>query len=813
MFDKSKYSEALAVYKDHFVERQIRGERYKWEAVKCFQDNWNVNAEDFAKMLEKSLSLTDNLLAAANFFPRQAIIDFAKASSEEVRAMFITLYDENTDLADRVAAFKEKTDGLHKKYGDEGKKHFQTENAIMTYLWLRYPDKYYIYKFTICEELSKTLGSNYQFGSGKYTENIRNFMAFYDELSEELRKDPELRELLGSQITSECYDDPQLHTLTIDFGFYIGSGDYEKDCLSNGTPAFWKISHGNDCISDADFDVFENRNVIVVHKDTAAKAKASVPQGEAFMSKMKKGDFFYLCRGNSIRLLGRIDSDEVVENPEKKDGWCERHYSVIAMSGDTSAYTGTQKWWTPNDNSTCIAVPEGELEMFNECILKPYFNTTTGALLNGNASEPHYLFLIGNPQMWDMTSLPVGESVFYTLRSKEGNKRRIYQSFLDAKVGDLVIGYESGRVKKITSLLHVSKEQDGEKIYFVKDETLLSPIDYHVLADSSELKAANFDIRNAQGSLFSLTKEAYDYLMSVIREENPVEHIEKGKEKYTKEDFLREVYMDDKEYDRLASVLSRKKNIILQGAPGVGKTFAAKRLAYSLMGEKDDERVEFVQFHQNYSYEDFVMGYKPIESGFELKYGIFYRFCQKAANHPDKDYFFIIDEINRGNMSKIFGELLMLIENDHRGDKVTLAYNGLSFSVPEKLHIIGMMNTADRSLAMIDYALRRRFSFFDIAPGFNTDGFKKYQSGLNNETFNALIEKIVELNEEIESDKSLGKGFRIGHSYFCNATECTEDWMREIIDFDIVPMLTEYWFDDEEKVARWNKILQDVIDD
>ena len=290
MFDRSKLSDALAVYKNHFVERLLRGELYKWEAAKCFQDNWNVNAEDFAKMLEKSLSLTDNLLAAANFFPRQSIIELAKASPEEVRAMFIALYDENTDLASRVDTFKKKADDLHKKYGDEGKKHFQTENAIMTYLWLRYPDKYYIYKFTICEELSKTLGSNYQFGSGKYTENIRNFMAFYDELSEELRKDPELRELLGSQITSECYDDPQLHTLTIDFGFYIGSGDYEKDCLSNGTPTFWKISHGTDCISDADFDVFENRNVIVVHKDTDAKAKASVPQGGLY-EQDEKGRF------------------------------------------------------------------------------------------------------------------------------------------------------------------------------------------------------------------------------------------------------------------------------------------------------------------------------------------------------------------------------------------------------------------------------------------------------------------------------------------------------------------------------------------
>ena len=313
-----------------------------------------------------------------------------------------------------------------------------------------------------------------------------------------------------------------------------------------------------------------------------------------------------------------------------------------------------------------------------------------------------------------------------------------------------------------------------------------------------------------QGSLFKLTRGEYDFIIDMIREENPAPS-GKGNTEYTKTDFLREVYMTEAKYDRLAAVLKKKKNIILQGAPGVGKTFAAKRLAYSVMGEKDDDRIEFVQFHQNYSYEDFMMGYKPVENGFELKYGIFYRFCKKAANHPDKDYFFIIDEINRGNMSKIFGELLMLIEADYRDKKATLAYNGLSFSVPKRLHIIGMMNTADRSLAMIDYALRRRFSFFDMEPGFDSEGFINYQNSFANETFNTLIERIKELNKEIAQDKSLGKGFCIGHSYFCNADDCTEEWMKDVVDFDILPMLSEYWFDESSKLQRWENILHGVF--
>lgn len=162
---------------------------------------------------------------------------------------------------------------------------------------------------------------------------------------------------------------------------------------------------------------------------------------------------------------------------------------------------------------------------------------------------------------------------------------------------------------------------------------------------------------------------------------------------------MQEVFISEQQYDEIAILLNRKKNIILQGAPGVGKTFAAKSLAYSLMGCMDDTKIEMIQFHQKYSYEDFVMGFRPVvDGGFELRTGIFHQFCLKASNDPTRDYYFIIDEINRGNLSKIFGELLMLIENDKRGSKfsVPLTYKPDSrFFVAQNVFIMGMMNTAD----------------------------------------------------------------------------------------------------------------------
>lgn len=282
---------------------------------------------------------------------------------------------------------------------------------------------------------------------------------------------------------------------------------------------------------------------------------------------------------------------------------------------------------------------------------------------------------------------------------------------------------------------------------------------------------------------------------------------------YTVDDFLDEVYMDEDTYDNIVAVLRNKKNIILQGAPGVGKTFVAKRLAYAIMGVKDVDRVMMVQFHQSYSYEDFIMGFRPTAMGFELRKGAFYNFCKKAEIDSDNDYFFIIDEINRGNLSKIFGELFMLIENDKRGIELQLLYSDEKFAVPSNVYIIGMMNTADRSLAMLDYALRRRFAFIEIKPGFDSEGFKAYKSSIDNIKFDRLVACVENLNKAIADDESLGEGFGIGHSYFCNLNPdaLDDNALSGIIEYELVPLLKEYWFDEPTKVRDWAANLRGAI--
>lgn len=293
---------------------------------------------------------------------------------------------------------------------------------------------------------------------------------------------------------------------------------------------------------------------------------------------------------------------------------------------------------------------------------------------------------------------------------------------------------------------------------------------------------------------------------------------------YTIDHATRDLFLPPEGFERFLTLMKTRKNLILQGPPGTGKTFIAKRLAWSLIGCRDSKPVEMVQFHQSYAYEDFVQGYRPTESGgFERKDGVFHRFCERARANPDTPHVFIIDEINRGNLSRIFGELLMLIEGDKRSAEyaVALTYADPSderFHIPENVHILGMMNTADRSLALVDYALRRRFAFATLEPAYATDYGGPAMGGhlkslepnpVRAELVDRIIQRMSRLNNTIAEDSELGLGFRIGHSYFVPGKDDKPDdaWYHRVVDTQIAPLLEEYWFDSLEKVkAEVNRL-------
>ena len=532
------------------------------------------------------------------------------------------------------------------------------------------------------------------------------------------------------------------------------------------------------------------------HYPTDGNAKNDSLAVWQFAKEMKPGDIVFAKKGMS-KIIGR----GVVES----DYFFDDNYSDFKHVRKVR-WTNIGEWVTDDKHAmktlTNVTQYTDYVDRLNLMVEGKEVPVPT------ESTDKQYWWLVANPRIWSLSGMKIGEEQNYTMYSETGHPRRIFQNFVNAKEGDIVIGYESSPTKQIVGLLTITKVVDGDCIYFKKTETLQDPIDFSTIRSVYELHDMEY-MKNQQGSFFKLTADEYDIIMELIRGENPSSKKEK-KEAYDKSKFLDEVFVTYKEYDQLDSLLLRKKNLILQGAPGVGKTFAAKRLAYALMGEKDDDRVMQVQFHQNYSYEDFVMGYKPNEEGgFELKNGIFYRFCKRAAADREHKYFFIIDEINRGNLSKVFGELLMLIENDYRDKPIQLSYRDEQFAVPENLYIIGMMNTADRSLAMIDYALRRRFSFFEMKPGFETIGFREEIKKQMDPHLDNLVKAIIELNKVIEGDDSLGSGFCIGHSYLCNLGYHYD--LENIVEYDIIPMLREYWFDNDSKFNQEAQKLRDAI--
>ncbi len=358
-------------------------------------------------------------------------------------------------------------------------------------------------------------------------------------------------------------------------------------------------------------------------------------------------------------------------------------------------------------------------------------------------------------------------------------------------------------VQKLYSKDCIFDLQTSDSVQNVSDE--LSVMIENAASDSKAQK----ELKNVR----SYVNKYKEFLIYCER----LEEMAKHKQSYSFAKDADKPFIDEDKFLKIVSILSRKKNIILEGAPGVGKTFLARKIAYQLIGEIKDENIEMVQFHQSYSYEDFVQGIRPSSNGdFEVRNGIFYNFCQKARR-SEEPFVFIIDEINRGNLSKIFGELMMLIEADKRSKKyaIKLTYSeeeDETFFVPSNVFIIGCMNTADRSLAIVDYALRRRFAFCPIQPEFN-EAFQEFLAAkVGKENVGKIVKRITQVNSMIQANPSLGKGLEIGHSYFCQTEKIQdfETWWSDLCEYELFPYIQEICFDNEDLCLELCNMLREI---
>lgn len=286
---------------------------------------------------------------------------------------------------------------------------------------------------------------------------------------------------------------------------------------------------------------------------------------------------------------------------------------------------------------------------------------------------------------------------------------------------------------------------------------------------------------------------------------------------YSIDDILKDgCFLERAEIERLLERLRTKKNLILQGPPGTGKTWLAKRLAFALMGQKDDSKVRAVQFHPNLSYEDFVRGWRPTGEGkLSLADGVFMEAIKAASKDSSSKFVVVIEEINRGNPAQIFGELLTLLEAGKRtpNEALELCYPDADgkrrpVHIPENLYVVGTMNIADRSLALIDLALRRRFAFVGLEPRLGPvwQDWVVKEGAVDSGLVKDIERRITELNAQISADARLGKQFRIGHSYVTPAHRLepgdTKKWFQQVVETEIGPLLDEYWFDAPEEAQK-----------
>lgn len=942
MINTEKLKKVIESYKSDFNEH-FEKERYKWEAVKHFQDNWDIEAPVFEEMFGRSTAhdKTKNLLTSKMAHPRRMILELAKADDNAVREMFRNLFDESLELTERFFMFKEQADVLVDKY-KKGRIHFQNTNYISTYLWLRYPDKYYIYKYELFKKCAEYLEDSYRPKANGSVETMIDGFKMYDEICGILSQDTELRQMLNSVLTDSCYPDHNLKTLTIDFGFYLARtfNSSENDwfpSLEEYTPclsvekwsellnnpnvfdqnsldvinAFYDIGGQATCSELADKygnnpmhysgivtglakRIYKETNCPLVDDDKNENAKWwPILFVGKYAEKQQTGVYVWKLRDEFKTALDmKYDNDNSTNdcnatawlltwNPTRWN-WEDYDDAIKITKIGMGYYTG---WNCANSHAEIgdrvfmiklgdLSTPKGifatgyvvsgyeEADNYDDnknnklkyvdVLLTTLLDYKTDTIITLDELNEKFPEQKWNPQGSGIAIKPdaakwlieyfgkdnkITEQAIDILSPSNSEFLKYFAPLIQAikELGGSATRKEAH--EKVIDLMGITEEELGVTYEKTGASRVLNQIDFarndlaHEGFISSGTKGVwaltelgmNIDMTIELASLIHMK---WVKINTAKRKGEPVPVIDLSKYykkkadlKFTKEDFLKEVFITDSDYEKLRTLILRKKNIILQGAPGVGKTFSAKRLAYSIIGEKNESRICMVQFHQNYSYEDFIMGYRPNDGGgFELQSGVFYNFCLRCKEYPDKPYFFIIDEINRGNLSKIFGELLMLIETDKRGEKhkINLVYGESAFYIPENLHIIGMMNTADRSLAMIDYALRRRFSFYTMQPAFenaDNNGFGDYIGKIDCKLYRAVIAKIKELNNAISKDSTLGKGFEIGHSYFApeDISVIDNEWVRNVVEYEIIPLIEEYWFDNDKKVDEWTKALYQVL--
>lgn len=598
-----------------------------------------------------------------------------------------------------------------------------------------------------------------------------------------------------------------------------GDSDNKPIKISLAKENVYKVSMGINEISEEIFTYCNDRNLIIVHKETKAKGMANQTQADTFAKQMKVGDYFYMCRGNrNIEVVGRIvgDAEECEYQNLGVEGWLQRSYEEVADAKKENSYQGEKKWWTPNDNSTCIAIPKHEIDEANNKIFIPFFKIEfeyediplTRSNTSGYMDITLNQILYGPPGT-GKTYNTINKALEIIGESTVGKSRQQIKDLFDAKM-------KEGQIVFTTFHQSMSYEDFIEGIKPIEPEKEGDPVIYrNELGIFRKLCVeASFAIAQARDS--KTTDEVLDFS---IRYDNFAESVD--------EKILngQKVELETKSGGFVVvESISQQGNFIIKHQDGTRAYTVSKarltKLQSVITNLNDVNNInnkfrEIIGGSNTSAYWSVLNAIQKVNLSetmndesraytFEEKNEVVLSLSKSDYIQKDvKPYVLIIDEINRGNVSQIFGELITLIEEDKRLGKVealetTLPYSKEKFGVPPNLYIIGTMNTADRSVEALDAALRRRFSFEEMPPKpalIATDGKLKAKNGVLG-TIN-LPDVLNTINKRVE--KLLDKDHQIGHSYFMTVANLDE--LKTTFQNKIIPLLQEYFFGDYGKIG------------
>ena len=782
--DQERLLKLVEEYKADFKEN-IPLELYKWEAVKNFKDNWDLDVEDFPAMLSHSLSKTENLLASMNNYPRRMIKQFAQRFPQDVKSLFVALYDETVNLKERIDAFIAGIEQIHMKWdGKEAKNHYHTFNVVSTYLWLRYPDKYYIYKPSVVKNLFDRLGIDIKLTPLKANAVIKTFEV-YDSISDYLLKDLELKAMFEEVMTSNCYPDKLMKTATVDLGYYLKIKKKASTQVTKTTEKkYWMYAPGENaskwsrcqeqshiCIG---WDGLGDLSEITSLEDCrdALKDLYNNPDSSfmndglavwEFSHVMQPGDVVYAKHGqNNIIGRGIVKSDYIYDSSQ------EDFYHIRKIE-----WTHIGKWELGNIVQKTLT----DITKYPD-----YVNKIEAMIVEGKVEE-----------------------------TKSNSYNDMYKAYINLLLNNhnLIFNGAPG-----TGKTYLAKQVAAQIIYegnipesFEEDANFIEQcgfVQFHPSYDYTDFVEGlrskndngNIGFERKDGTFKEFCAKALQNLLDskktvqTLQNELSVRDLLEG---FINESMENETMFETSGTKNAFYIIDNKEKSIIVRIPANEKTsevsLPKSDLTTLLENKVDIKGGGDIQTYFGRKYRTQPDSYVYVLYNELVKKAVPLTKTKSVAPVSEKKFIFIIDEINRGEISKIFGELFFSVDPGYRGvkGKVQTQYQNLiteddpfkeGFYIPENVYIIGTMNDIDRSVECMDFAMRRRFTFKEITAE---------ESASNMELGTDATERMMSLNNAISEIDGFNSSFHIGAAYFKGVDDFDALW-----ELKLAGLLKEY---------------------